>query len=113
MARDGGPRQGRSRRVGIKELPARPDDAFQQAVTEVLKKNAGILDLPALAQPRMTFGGDDLYPMLGEKAAALRYSLSKNHPCVDGNKRTGHAEEMTRGEFTNLSDLSHCLTDLL
>ncbi|HEV8711838.1 MAG TPA: type II toxin-antitoxin system death-on-curing family toxin [Candidatus Binatia bacterium] len=55
----------------------------------------GILNLPALesalAQPRMTFGGDDLYPTLGEKAAALGYSLIKNHPFIDGNKRTGHA----------------------
>jgi death-on-curing protein len=55
----------------------------------------GILNLPllesALAQPRMTFGGDDLYPTLVEKAAALGYSLIKNHPFVDGNKRTGHA----------------------
>ena len=55
----------------------------------------GILNLPALesalAQPRMTFGGDDLYPTLVEKAAALGYSLIQNHPFVDGNKRTGHA----------------------
>jgi death-on-curing protein len=29
----------------------------------------------ALAQPQMTFGGQDLYPTLAEKAAALGYSL--------------------------------------
>jgi death on curing protein len=56
---------------------------------------AGVLNFPvlesALAQPRMTFGGDDLYPTLVEKAAALGYSLIKNHPFIDGNKRTGHA----------------------
>jgi death-on-curing protein len=45
----------------------------------------------ALAQPRMTFGGEDLYPDLATKAAALGFSLSRNHPFVDGNKRTGHA----------------------
>lgn len=44
----------------------------------------------AVAQPRMTFGGD-LYPSLLEKAAALCFSLVKNHPFVDGNKRVGHA----------------------
>jgi death on curing protein len=44
-----------------------------------------------LAQPRMTFGGQELYPTLVEKAAALGFSLIKNHPFVDGNKRTGHA----------------------
>lgn len=45
----------------------------------------------AVAQPRMTFGGEDLYPTLVEKAAALGFSLIKNHPFVDGNKRIGHA----------------------
>lgn len=39
----------------------------------------------------MTFGGEDLYPTLVEKAAALGFSLVKNHPFVDGNKRIGHA----------------------
>jgi death-on-curing protein len=45
----------------------------------------------ALAQPRMTFGGKELYPSVAEKAAALGYSLIQNHPFLDGNKRTGHA----------------------
>lgn len=55
----------------------------------------GVRDLgaleSALAQPRMTFGGAELYPTLAEKAAALGFALVKNHPFVDGNKRTGHA----------------------
>jgi death-on-curing protein len=45
----------------------------------------------ALAQPRMTFDGEELYPTIVEKAAALGFSLIQNHPFVDGNKRTGHA----------------------
>ena len=56
---------------------------------------AGILDLgnleSALAQPRMTFGEDELYPTVIEKAAAFGFSLIRNHPFVDGNKRLGHA----------------------
>ena len=36
-----------------------------------------------------TFGGVDLYPTLVEKAAHLTYSLIKNHPFIDGNKRIG------------------------
>lgn len=55
----------------------------------------GVRDLgaleSALAQPHMTFGGEDLYPMLVDKAAALGFSIIMNHPFVDGNKRTGHA----------------------
>lgn len=45
----------------------------------------------AVAQPRMTFGGEDLYPDVAEKAAVLGFSLIKNHPLVDGNERIGHA----------------------
>ena len=45
----------------------------------------------ALAQPRATFEGTDLYASLEEKAAALMFSLIKNHPFADGNKRIGHA----------------------
>ena len=45
----------------------------------------------ALAQPSMAFGGQELYPSLEEKAAALGFSLIKNHAFVDGNKRIGHA----------------------
>jgi len=57
--------------------------------------SAGIRDLgaleSALAQPRLTFGREELYPTIVEKASALGFSLIKNHPFVDGNKRTGHA----------------------
>lgn len=45
----------------------------------------------ALAQPRMTFAGRDLYPSLAAKAAALCFSVVQNHPFIDGNKRCGHA----------------------
>jgi death on curing protein len=45
----------------------------------------------AVAQPGMTFGDQDLYPTISEKAAALGHSLIQNHPFLDGNKRIGHA----------------------
>lgn len=53
-------------------------------------RDLGMLE-SALAQPKTTFGGRDLYPGLVEKASALGFSLIKNHPFVDGNKRLGHA----------------------
>ena len=53
-------------------------------------KEQGSLE-SALAQPQMTFGGEDFYPTIVEKAAALAFSLIQNHPFNDGNKRTGHA----------------------
>ena len=45
----------------------------------------------AVAQPEASFGGEDLYPNLESKAAALGHSLIQNHPFIDGNKRIGHA----------------------
>lgn len=55
----------------------------------------GVRDLnglrSAVAQPHMTFDGKDLYPGTAEKAAALGFSVIKNHPFLDGNKRVGHA----------------------
>lgn len=54
----------------------------------------GLRDLRALeaavAQPRQTFAGQDLYPTVIDKAAALGFFLVCNHPFVDGNKRTGY-----------------------
>lgn len=43
----------------------------------------------AIARPQSTFDGDDLYPDLISKAAALVHSLIENHPFIDGNKRVG------------------------
>jgi prophage maintenance system killer protein len=45
----------------------------------------------ALGNVMQTFDGRELYPSLEEKAAQLLYSLVKNHPFVDGNKRLGAA----------------------
>jgi prophage maintenance system killer protein len=36
-----------------------------------------------------SFGGDELYPTVEAKAANLLYFMVKNHPFVDGNKRSG------------------------
>src|SRR5690606_4794023 len=53
-------------------------------------KDPGRLDA-ALAQPFATFDGNDLYPDLLSKAAALAFSLIQGHPLHDGNKRIGYA----------------------
>jgi death-on-curing protein len=54
--------------------------------------SGGVLDMglleSAMARPRATFEGKDLYPSVWHKAAALMHSLIMNHPFVDGNKRT-------------------------
>lgn len=62
------------RHLGLAEVIA-----LHRLVIETSGGAHGIRDLggleAAIAQPRMTFGGDDLYPTLQEKAAALGFSL--------------------------------------
>ena len=53
----------------------------------------GIRDLSllqsALGTPETTFGGDYLHTTVFEMAAAYLYHIARNHPFMDGNKRTG------------------------
>ena len=53
-------------------------------------RDLGLLE-SAVAQPRLTFDGDELYPNAIAKAGALGFSLIQNHVFLDGNKRIGHA----------------------
>ncbi len=68
---------------------------LHQGIVETTGGAPGIRDLgaleSALAQPKAAFAGRDLHRTLAEKAAALGFSLAKNHPFVDGNKRVAHA----------------------
>ena len=63
-------------------------------------RDIGMLD-SALSRPQATFDGVDLYPDLWSKAAALVHSLLRNHPFVDGNKRTAL---VAVGLFLELND---------
>lgn len=63
---------------------------IEQSGGAVGVRDFGVLE-SALAQPQMTFGDEELYPTLVEKASALGFSLVMNHLFVDGNKRVGHA----------------------
>jgi death-on-curing protein len=49
-------------------------------------RDVGLLE-SALARPRASAFGEDAYPTIHEKAAALLHSLARNHALVDGNKR--------------------------
>lgn len=75
------------------------DQALQQLKQELLQKNeateifgterssealAGII-----GNIFQSFGDMDLYPSVEEKAAHLLYFIVKNHPFIDGNKRSG------------------------
>ncbi|MFN3002949.1 type II toxin-antitoxin system death-on-curing family toxin [Mycolicibacterium wolinskyi] len=66
------------------------DDLLQiarRAVGEDVKVgDYGLLE-SALARPRASVFGEDAYPDLHLKAAALMHSLARNHALIDGNKR--------------------------
>ena len=53
---------------------------------DVVVRDYGLLE-SALARPRASVFGQDAYPDLHLKAAALLHSLARNHALVDGNKR--------------------------
>jgi death on curing protein len=53
---------------------------------EVAVRDYGLLE-SALARPRASVFGEDAYPDLHLKAAALLQSLARNHALIDGNKR--------------------------
>lgn len=57
---------------------------------EVVVRDAGLL-ASAAGRPKTTIFGEDAYPALAEKAAALMHSLARNHALVDGNKRLAWA----------------------
>jgi death on curing protein len=64
------------------------DDAFA-VIDEMgfMVSDVGLL-ASAIARPRTTVGGEDAYPDLATKTAALMHSIARNHALLDGNKRT-------------------------
>ena len=66
---------------------------LHQEIMERSEGSAGVRDQglleSAVYRPQASFGGEDLYPDLFSKAAVMGHSIIKNHPFVDGNKRTG------------------------
>ena len=61
--------------------------------------HSGVRDLgtiaAAVARPQASAFGEDAYPTIWEKAAALLHSLACNHGWVDGNKRTAWMATVT------------------
>lgn len=51
-------------------------------------RDLGLLE-SAVERPNASFGGEEFYSTPFAKAAAILESIVKNHPFVDGNKRTG------------------------
>lgn len=78
------------------------DDVLNNVATfkETLLRKGEATDIFAIEKDRgsiegilgnvlQSFDGQDVYPSIEEKAACLLYFVVKNHPFIDGNKRTG------------------------
>jgi death on curing protein len=77
-------------------------------------RDLNLLD-SAVQRPQSSFMGEDLYPTVFDKAAALMHSILLNHPFVDANKRTatvsaayflhlnGYAVEAKQKELMNFA----------
>ena len=61
-------------------------------------RDAALLD-SALARPKNRFAYAELPPTLAELAAAYAFGICRNHPFVDGNKRTAMAVAFLFSEF--------------
>lgn len=70
-------------------------------------RDLGLLDA-ACARPQSTAFGQDAYPTLEQKAAALLHSIVRNHALVDGNKRLGW---LATTVFLDLNGHTVALTD--
>ncbi len=72
-------------------------EIVKQIHNEIIKETGGFYGLRdenlltnSLKTPFQSFQGKDLYPTTEEKAAKLLELIIKNHPFVDGNKRTAY-----------------------
>jgi death-on-curing protein len=68
------------------QLPAR------EPIHKILQGRQKVRDMDllesAVGRPMQTVFGEDAYPTIQAKAAALLHSIARNHPFADGNKRT-------------------------
>ncbi len=70
-------------------------------------RDVGLLD-SATARPRSSAFGEDAYPTMALKAAALLHSLAFNHALIDGNKRLAWLATVV---FLDLNGLATDVTD--
>lgn len=79
----------------------------RRAIGPVEVRDIGLLE-SAAARPATTAFGEDAYPTLHDKAAALVHSVARNHALVDGNKRLAFASLFAflglHGERITMSD---------
>jgi len=94
-------------RLSIENVTALHSKLISQSGGSDGIRDAHLLDL-SVNSPYHTFGGQYLYPTLQAMAAHLAFSLVKNHPFLDGNKRIGVLAMMV---FLKINGLPLSCTD--
>ena len=74
-------------------------------------RDQGLLESAVLGSYQ-SFGGEDLYPTIIEKAARLAYAICKNHPFVDGNKPVSVTSMLVILRMNDIN-LSHSQQELI
>lgn len=76
--------------LSLEEVLALHDDQLRRYGGAGGLRDLGLLS-SAVAIPKATFGGELLHQSLFETAAAYLFHIARNHPFLDGNKRTALA----------------------
>lgn len=76
------------KRLKLEQILALHEKMINATGGSVALRDQVLLD-SAISNAYSTFGGKDLYPSDEEKCANICYSIVKNHPFIDGNKRMG------------------------
>jgi death on curing protein len=85
--------------VDVSDVERIHDEALLAGRAAGILGAVGILDrnllISAVEMPRSTFDGIPLYPSIADMAATYAWGLARNHPFVDGNKRTALLTALT------------------
>ena len=69
-------------------------------------RDMGLLE-SAVLNCSQTFGGEELYPAIADKAVQMAFGICKNHPFLDGNKRTAILSMLV---MLYINDVALCYT---
>lgn len=80
--------------LSVEQIVAIHDILIQKFGGSLGLRDRGLLESASM-QPMQSFGGEDLFPTLFDKAAAYAFFISENQPFIDGNKRTAASTAAT------------------
>lgn len=93
-----------------------PDEDDVIAINLDLLGAASVLRDPGLLasavfRPQSGFGGEEVYPDIWLKAAALAEGIARNHPFIEGNKRTAWISARFFLALNGITPVEGTLTD--